>query len=383
MMRAVSWDLGGLWVLEQVRMGPPLTLDQVPGWVESPWVGVGIIVLAAGVGWVVQAAVMGVVRRLAKRHGGPVVNSLAKRAGAPMALALPLFAAQIALPSVNIGGGVRETLQRLLSMGLIGAAAWFAIAAVLVFQDSILARHRIDVADNLQARKIHTQVRVLAKSLTIVIGIAGAAAALMTIPAVKQVGASLLASAGIAGIAVGLAARPVISNLIAGIQLAFTEPVRIDDVLIVNGEFGRVEEITPTYIVLKIWDERRMIVPLSYFIEQPFENWTRTSTALLGTVFLWVDYAAPVAELRKELTRILEASELWDRRVNNLVVTEAGADSLQLRALVSAGSASAAWDLRCEVREKLVSFLQREHPEGLPRTRAEVERVRRETVRAA
>ncbi len=364
-------------------MGPPQTLDRMPEWVDSAWMGVAVILGAAGVGWVVQAAVMAVVRRLAKRHGGPIANSLAKRASGPMAVALPLLVMQIALPSVNISGGVRETLQRVLSMGLIGAAAWFAIAAVLVFQDSILARHRIDVADNLQARKIHTQVRVLAKSLTIVIGIAGAAAALMTIPAVKQVGASLLASAGIAGIAVGLAARPVISNLIAGFQLAFTEPVRIDDVLIVNGEFGRVEEITPTYIVLKIWDERRMIVPLTYFIEQPFENWTRNSSNLIGSVFVWVDYEAPIGELRKELTRILEASELWDRRVNNLVVTEAGADSLQVRALVSAGSASAAWDLRCEVREKLVSFLQREHPEGLPRTRAEVERVRRETVKAA
>lgn len=364
-------------------MGPPQTLDRVPEWVDSAWMGLAIIAGAGGVGWALQAALMAVVRRLAKRHGGPMVNSLAKRASGPMAMALPLLAAQVALPSVQIGVGLRETLQRVLSMGLIGAAAWFAIAAVMVSQDSILARHRMDVADNLQARKIHTQVRVLSKSLAIVIGIAGAAAALMTIPAVKQVGASLLASAGIAGIAVGLAARPVISNLIAGIQLAFTEPVRIDDVLVVNGEFGRVEEITPTYIVLKIWDERRMIVPLSYFIEQPFENWTRNSTSLLGSVFPWVDYEAPIGELRKELTRILEASELWDRRVNNLVTTEAGTDSLQLRALVSAGSASAAWDLRCEVREKLVSFLQREHPEGLPRTRAEVERVRRETVRAA
>jgi len=364
-------------------MGPTQSVERMPSWIDSAWVGVGIIVLAAVVGWVVQAAVMAVVRRLAKRHGGAVVQSLARRARGPMAVALPLLAAQVALPSVNIEGGVRETLQRLLSMGLIGAAAWFAIAAVMVFQDSILARHRMDVADNLQARKIHTQVRVLAKSLAIVIGIAGAAAALMTIPAVKQVGASLLASAGIAGIAVGLAARPVISNLIAGIQLAFTEPVRIDDVLIVNGEWGRVEEITPTYIVLKIWDERRLIVPLSYFIEQPFENWTRNSSSLLGSVFVWVDYAAPIAELRKELTRILEASELWDRRVNNLVVTEANSDSVQVRALVSAASASAAWDLRCEVREKLVSFLQREHPEALPRTRAEIERVNRGAVRAA
>ena len=196
---------------------------------------------------------------------------------------------------------------------------------------------------------------------------------LMTFPQVRELGASVLASAGLAGIVVGFAARPVLQNLIAGVQIAIAQPIRIDDVVIVEGEWGRIEEITATYVVVKIWDQRRLIVPLNHFIEHPFQNWTRTDAEILGTVYLYVDYTVPVEAVRQELHRLLQASEKWDGRAWGLVVTNATDRALQLRALMSAADASAAWDLRCEVRERLIEYVQEHHPGGLPRIRAEME----------
>jgi small-conductance mechanosensitive channel len=188
---------------------------------------------------------------------------------------------------------------------------------------------------------------------------------------VRQYGVSLFASAGIAGIVAGLAARPVLSNLFAGVQLAMTQPIRIDDAVIVENEWGWIEEITATYVVVRLWDWRRLVVPLTYFIEKPFQNWTREGSALIGSVYLYLDYAAPIAAIRAKLKDIAEHSALWDGKVVNLQVSDAKEHTIEVRALVSARSAPAAWDLRCEVREKLIGFLQAEHPEALPRTRAE------------
>jgi small-conductance mechanosensitive channel len=203
----------------------------------------------------------------------------------------------------------------------------------------------------------------------------------MSFPSIRQIGASLLASAGLAGLVIGLAARPVIANLLAGIQLALSGPMRLDDVVIIEGEWGRIEEITTTYIVVRIWDLRRLVVPLSYFIEKPFQNWTRSSSDLLGTVFLYTDYTVPVDEVRKELLRILDGAELWDRKVANLQVTDAKERTLELRALMSASDSGKAWDLRCQVREALVGFLQRNYPQSLPKVRAEVEGLPRDGAR--
>lgn len=191
----------------------------------------------------------------------------------------------------------------------------------------------------------------------------------------RQVGQSIFASAGIAALLAGLAARSTFSNLLAGLQIAITEPIRLDDVVIVKGEYGRVENITTTYVVVKIWDERRMIVPLSKFIEEPFENWTLHESRLLGTVFLHTDYTVPVEELRQELHRILQDTDLWDQRVWGLQVTDTTEKTVELRALMSAASSSIAWDLRCLVRERLLAFLQAKYPESLPRTRADIEKI--------
>jgi small-conductance mechanosensitive channel len=216
-----------------------------------------------------------------------------------------------------------------------------------------------------------TQVRVLLRACDVLVVLFTIAAALMTFEPVRQYGVSLFASAGVAGIIAGLAARPVLSNLLAGVQLAMTQPIRIDDAVIVEGEWGTIEEITSTYVVVKCWDMRRLIVPLSHFIEKPFQNWTREGSALIGSALFYVDYRAPVGIIPDQLQKIVKTSKNWDGRVVNLQVTDAKEQSMELRAIMSAANASATFSLRCEVREKLIDFLQREHPEALPRQRSE------------
>jgi len=265
-----------------------------------------------------------------------------------------------------------SAVQRLTSLALIGTMTWLLARAVQGFEHGVVAANPLSVADNLEARRIQTQSRVLSRVVQSLVLVIGLSLMLMTFPAVRQVGASLLASAGIVGIVAGFAARPVLGNLIAGLQIGLSQPIRLDDVVIVENEWGVIEEITGTYVVVRIWDQRRLVVPLQYWIEKPFQNWTRTGSELIGTVFLWVDYRMPLAPLREELQRVCEASEYWDRRFALLQVTEAGEHSMQLRCLVTSASAPAGWDLRCEVREALIEFIQREYPRYLPRGRADV-----------
>jgi small-conductance mechanosensitive channel len=203
----------------------------------------------------------------------------------------------------------------------------------------------------------------------VLVVIAGSAMGLMTFPSARQVGASLLASAGVVGIVAGIAARPVFSNLIAGLQIALTQPIRIDDVLIVKGEWGKVEEITGTYVVMKIWDERRMVIPLQWFIENPFENWTRTGSQILGYVYLYLDFAMPIDPIRAEAKRLTEAAPEWDQRVFGVQVSDVTDKTMQVRVLVSARDAGKAWDLRCRLREGLLAFLARDYPQYLPTVR--------------
>jgi small-conductance mechanosensitive channel len=200
---------------------------------------------------------------------------------------------------------------------------------------------------------------------------------LMVFQSVRQLGTAMIASAGVAGIVIGFAAQKSLGTLLAGFQIAMTQPIRIDDVVIVEAEWGKIEEITLTYVVVRIWDLRRLVVPITYFIEKPFQNWTRTSADILGTVFLQVDYGVPVDAVRQELTRILEASPNWDRKVNVLQVTDTKERTLELRALASSSDASKSWDLRCEMREKLVAFIQQKFPDSLPRLRTTIERAPR------
>lgn len=333
------------------------------------WLGAGLTILLAAV---VALGIHWLMWRVLRRVGG-AAGMTAARVRTAAAIALPTLAVQFVVPTLPVGRGAREFVSHAASLLMILAITWAAIGVVGLGGDLITKRHRIDVADNLQARRIHTQVRILGLSLSVVIGVVGFAVALMTFPQVKQVGTSLLASAGIAGIILGLAARPLVANLIAGVQLMFTQPIRIDDVVIVEGEWGRVEEFTATYVVIRIWDERRLVVPLGYFLEHPFQNWTRTSADILGSVFLWVDYTVPVDRIREEVARLVKDDADWDGRVQVVQVTNTSPQGIEVRVLVSAGDASKAWNLRCRVRERLVDFVQREHPGSLPRTRAEIQ----------
>jgi small-conductance mechanosensitive channel len=277
----------------------------------------------------------------------------------------------IAIPVAPIDPETAGWLARLMLMAVIGLVGWAGIVALHIAADIYLRRFRLDVDDNLLARKHNTQVRVLLRTADGMLVLLTFGAALMTFEPVRQYGVSLFASAGVAGIIAGLAARPVLSNLIAGVQLAMTQPIRIDDAVIVENEWGTIEEITATYVVVRLWDLRRMIVPLTYFIEKPFQNWTRDSSALIGSIFIYVDYRAPVGVIRDKFSEIVKQSPNWNGQVVNLAVTDAKESTIELRCLASANSAGATFDLRCELREKLIAFLQSEHPEALPRQRSE------------
>ncbi len=290
----------------------------------------------------------------------------------PLAFALPMLVLIPALEATPLDGRWLDQSLRLLHIGLTACFIWLLVRAVAAGEQAILRDHPMEVADNLAARRIQTQTRVLSRVLMGAIILVGASMVLLTFPTVRQIGTALLASAGIIGLVAGIAAKPVFGNLIAGLQIALTQPIRLDDVVIVEGEWGRVEEIGSSYVVVRIWDERRMVVPLTWFIENPFQNWTRRSADLLGTAFLWLDYRAPIAAIRAELERICKGEALWDGRVCVTQVTETTDHTLQVRLLVSARNSGDAFDLRCIVRERMLDFLAREHPQALPRTRAEL-----------
>lgn len=261
-------------------------------------------------------------------------------------------------------------IQQVTTLLLILAITWAAVRLTSAIGEVIVALNPVLEGHWKRARKVETQTRFLVRALNILIVIIGFGAALMTFESVQHMGASLLASAGVGGLILGFAARPVLSNLLAGMQIALTQPFRIDDVLHVQGEWCWVEEVTATYVVLRVWDLRRLVVPLQWFIENPFQNWSRNTADLLGAVFIWVDYTMPVEPLRQEFNRLLEQSNLWDGKLATVQVTDSNDQAMQVRFLMSASDSSRNWDLRCAVREGLVTFTQEHYPAQLPRVRA-------------
>ncbi|WP_426700110.1 mechanosensitive ion channel family protein [Rhodanobacter sp. Col0626] len=340
---------------------------------HDTWMRLGLaVILGLLLALMLRTAAHALLRRLAKGH--PVAADIMGRASAPMEWLMPLLTLTIALrtwPSTH--SATFALLQHLLLIALLAVGTWLVVRCIGAFEGATLRRYPMDVADNLQARRVVTQVRVVGRIADVIVVFIGASIILLTIPGVRQLGASLLASAGVAGLAIGLAAKPVLSNLIAGLQIALTQPIRLDDVVIIEGEWGRIEEITGSYVVVRIWDERRLVVPLNWFIENPFQNWTRSSSQLIGTVYLMLDYRMPLAPLREELNRLCEAAPEWDRRVCVLQVTDANEHTMQLRALVSSSDSGRGWDLRCHVREGLIAYVQANHPDALPRWRGELE----------
>ncbi len=311
-------------------------------------------------------------KRLLRRFEAlSAVPGLLKKIRTPVLAFLPVFFLRLILPALQLPPQVAEIVEPVLNIWMILALAFAATRGAGVAREAVMSRYRLDEKDNLKARAVYTQLRVIERIVIFIVVVVAVAAILMSFGRVRQLGVSILASAGIAGLVIGLAAQKTIGSVLAGLQIALTQPIRIDDVLIVEGEWGKVEEITLTYVVVAIWDQRRLVVPITYFLETPFQNWTRQTSELLGTVFIHTDYTVPVEELRKEVTRILEGSELWDGRVAGLVVTEARERTVELRALMSAPDSGTAWDLRCQVREKLLDYLQKNYPESLPRIRIE------------
>jgi small-conductance mechanosensitive channel len=333
----------------------------------------GLAMVAAGALAGAAAAVLLVrfTARLVRGVRGRLDRSLREHLTRPSVLLGLALGVRATLPGAGLGEAIGPILEGAVTLVVIVCLGWIPVAVLAVVDAWLDVSFSVDERDNLAARRIHTKFQVIRRIVVIVVGILALGAALFTIPGVRHVGAGILASAGVAGLAVGLAARPTIETLLAGVQLALTEPINLDDVVIVEGEWGRIEEIRATYVVVRIWDLRRLVVPVQWFLQQPFQNWTRVTADLLGTVTVEVDYRAPVDEIRQAAGEIVASCEQWDRSFWNLQVVEAGERSIRLRVLVSARESSEAWDLRCEIREKLLAWLQEHHPEALPRLRVE------------
>ncbi len=289
------------------------------------------------------------------------------------ALLLILFLTfNLVLPLLKFPVSLSGFLRHIISLCTIASVTWLLIQATRAIESFVLAKFDIGSQDNLAARKIHTQLSVINKIIVVVICVISISAMLMTFDKVRQLGTSILASAGIAGIIIGFAAQRSLSTLFAGLQIALTQPIRIDDVVIVENEWGRIEEITLTYVIVRIWDLRRLVLPITYFTEKPFQNWTRVTADILGSVFIYVDYTVPVQKIREKFFEFVEQSKLWDGKVRGLQVTNTTEKTIELRALMSARNASEAWELRCDMREKLVDFIQKSYPDSLPKVRGQL-----------
>jgi len=339
-------------------------LDLVEVWRQLVALGGGGVI---GLGLALFVTV--VVRRTLPGTGAVPERSLLTRLRGPFRVIMAFSGVALGDAAVPVTARPGAAIDHGLLIVLISATAWLLYRCTYVFEDVVLARLRVDVADNLRARRVKTQLQVFRRLVGAVVVVLAVGGILLSFGEVRVAGASLLASAGVVGVVLGLAAKPVTTNFLAGIQIAISQPIRVDDVVVVEGHWGRVEEINLTYVVVRIWDLRCLILPISYLIENPFENWTRTSANLLEYVHIDVDHTAPVEELRQYLLEVLRASPDWDGAVWSLQVTGTGPSCIQLRAVMSARDSSSGWILQCMVREKLVAYLRDRHPGALPRVR--------------
>jgi len=341
-------------------------------WRNLAW-SVGILVTAVAVAQVVRAIAFTLLKRLTRRKGALLGESLVRHGQRASHWILPFLAVLTVAPGLPLPNAVKTTFEHIAGLGLISAVAWLAILLIAVTSDILAGRYRIDVADNLAARRIQTQFQMIHRVGIVLVVVVALAVELMTFPSIKHIGVSILASAGVASLVVGMAMKDTLANLIAGVQIAFAQPFRIGDAVVIEGEWGWIEEIGMMYVVVRIWDLRRLVLPVSYFLTNPFQNWTRTSADLLAYTYLYVDYTVPVDAVREELRRICEGSALWNKKVCVLQVSDSDQRTMQLRALMDVRNSSDAWDLRCLVREKLIDFLQKNYAESLPRYRGELD----------
>jgi small-conductance mechanosensitive channel len=301
------------------------------------------------------------------------IQSLLRHLSRPVSWWIPLFTFDLLLPVMRLSPVIRQRMEHATEIGLIIISAWVLIQMIRVGQDVARLKFNIHIADNLRQRRILTQLIYIRRVFTIIISLITIGAVLLTFETMRKVGTGLLTGVGIGGIIIGFAAQRSLGNLLAGFQIAFTQPIRIDDEVVVQGEFGKIEEITLTYVVVKIWDDRRLILPINFFIENPFENWTRTAAYITGTIYIYTDYMLPVDWLRKEFMEMIQHHPLWDKRNASLLVTGAKENVMELRAVVSAKSSGDVWDLRCYLREELIKKINEHYPNYFPRTRLELQ----------
>jgi len=266
-----------------------------------------------------------------------------------------------------------ETLLKTKYIITLGVFSWIIIEVIRLLKKRLLDRYDLQFEDNLKSRKLHTQFNILERVVVFILIIVTIGLMLMSIDSIREIGIGVFASAGVAGIIVGLSAQKMVGAVLAGIQIAISQPFRIDDAVVVEGEWGWIEEINLTYVVVRIWDKRRLVLPTTYFLEKPFQNWTRTTADILGTVFIYADYSISVDVLREELDRLLDNTELWDKKVKVIQVTDTKQNYMEIRILVSASNSPKAFDLRVYIREKMIEFIQKNYPESLPKTRINIE----------
>jgi small-conductance mechanosensitive channel len=353
--------------------------EQITEWLEQLHLPAYALNLLLAGGAVLPGLLLyGILTLLARRasyrkEGFSLFRSLLVHLGTPLSFLLPVFLFNLLLPVFRASRAVRGSIGHAGEIALITGFAWLLIQLLRVMQEAVHAKLNIRRADNLRERRILTQliyIRRVANSVIILVAIG---AVLLTFSTMRKIGTGLLTGVGIGGIIIGFAAQRSLGNLLAGFQIAFTQPIRIDDEVVVENEFGTIEEITLTYVVVRIWDERRLILPITYFIEKPFQNWTRTKSEKMGTVFIYTDYSLPITEIREEFNRLVKNHPLWDKRVASMVVTDTTERVMQLRALVSAQNSGSLYDLRCHIREFLLQYIHQHYPMSLPQTRTSLQ----------
>lgn len=333
---------------------------------DNPLVALLAVALTIFAAYGVHFIIFRILNAIDKKTGSDHIRIVIDKLKWPALFLLIILFLIILVPLLNINEAFLDDINHFTALLIIGAITWLLIRAVGAIRVLMLKRFDITAENNLQARKVHTQLRVLERILVTIIVIVGVSSALMTFEKIQQVGYSLLASAGVAGIIIGFAAQKSIASMLAGFQIAITQPIRIEDVVSVEGEFGNVEEITLTYVAIRLWDKRRLIVPITYFIEKPFVNYSRVSSDILAAVYFYTYYRVPVEEMRKELTRLLKGNKYWDGQVNVVEVTNTTDRAVEIRALMSCHDSSDSWNLQVYVREKMLEFLQKNYPDSLP-----------------
>ncbi|MDQ1715723.1 MAG: hypothetical protein QOC60_1668 [Frankiaceae bacterium] len=343
-------------------------MQTAPGhrWFDNPYV---LMVAAIAIGALASVLIDQGIRALAQRHQRPRLDRLHSVLFRPFATTVVGAAAMIAVGSAHIGDSAHNVIWHIALVVTVFACAWLIVKVLFFAEEEALTKLPLDVENNRTTRRRRTQINILRRLTGAGVSIVAIGVVLTSFTELRGIGQSLLASAGVAGVVVGLAAQATLGNWIAGIQLAFTDALRLDDVVVTEGEWGRVEDLTLTHVVLHLWDERRLVLPTSYFTTTPFQNWTRNDSRVVGAVAIHVDFATPMEELRTETLRILEQSALWDRVMWVVQVVDTSETNMIVRVLASSPDASTSWDLRCEIREGLLTWLQLQHPESLPRTR--------------